>query len=329
MRIAFEMDDYGGPDVLVARERRDWEPGPGEVVVRSVASGVNRADAFIRSGAWKQAGPFPYVPGLEVAGLVARAGAGTTLREGDAVVTMMQRLGGIHGERAGGYQSHVLVREAVLARVPPGLDAKAAAALGLPAVTALLALDALDVRPGQRVLVHAGSSAVGSMALELVRALGAEPLGSGTSPAKFEFMRAHGAVDCVDTRSPEWAARVRRVDRALDLVGSATFGATVRALADGGRLVFAGGTSGGELAFSGWDLMRGVTLAGYSSESLTQGELGRALERLAALVVGSRVAVPAAQEFALADAAAAHRALESSAHAGRILLVPSPRPEGR
>jgi NADPH2:quinone reductase len=322
MRIAIEMQGYGGPDVLVAAARPALEPGADEVVVHTIVTGVNRADLFIRAGTWKQAGAFPYVPGLEVAGTVARAGRDAGFREGEAVITMMQRLGGIHGERAGGYQTEVLVPAATLARVPEGLEVKTAGVLGLPAVTALLALDALDLHAGQRVLVQAGSSAVGAMALQMIRAFGAIGIGSGMSPAKFDFMRASGAAEVVDTRDASWPERLPAVDRVLELVGSATFSGSVRALARGGRLVFAGGTSGGDLAFSGWDLMRETTLTGYSSETLDRAGLQGAIDRIAELVRGGHLAAREPRSFSLASAADAHRAIESGKLQGRVVLEP-------
>jgi NADPH:quinone reductase len=321
MRTAIEMDRYGDPDVLRAVERPDWEPGPGEVVVRAACAGVNRADLFIRSGEWPQGGRFPYVPGLEVAGTVAAVGAGVTdLAVGDPVITMMQKLGGIHGTRAGGYQSHVLAPADTLARLPAGFDPLSAGALGLPAVTAMLALEALDLRAGQRLLVHAGSSAVGLMAIQLAANAGAEVIATGTSPAKFELMRSAGATATLSTREPDWAARAGELDRAFDLVGAATFAATVDALRPGGRLIFVGGTSGGALAFSGWALMRPTTLTGYSSESLVRAELARAIAAIAHHHRSGMLRCLALTEFPLREAAAAHRALASGALAGRVLL---------
>jgi NADPH:quinone reductase len=321
MRIAIEMRAYGGPDVLCAEEREDWIPGPGEVVIATTAAGVNRADAFIRSGQWPIGGKFPYVPGLEVAGAIAAVGPDVTgFSPGDRVITMMQKLGGIHGTRAGGYQSHVLVPANTVAHLPEGLSLEDAAALGLPAVTALLALRVLDVERGHRVLVHAGSSAVGSVALQLLVARGAHAVATGTRPEKFEAVKRAGAREVVDTTAADWASRIDRVDRVFDLVGAATFGASVRALAPGGRLVFVGGTSGGDLAFSGWDLMKPVTVTGYSTEALTVWELQSAVNALALLHDNGAVRCLSLKEFPLRDAARAHEAMESGKLHGRVVL---------
>jgi NADPH2:quinone reductase len=180
MPIAIEMREYGLPGVLRPVERAAYAPGRGEVVVRVAVAGVNRADCFIRSGQWPHDGPWPYVPGLEACGVVERVGPGVRrVRAGDGVITMMQRLGGVHGTRPGGYQETVCVPAATLARVPPALDVETAGVLGLPAVTAAIALDILRVAPGMRVLVHAGSSAVGTMALQMLAAAGAVPVATG------------------------------------------------------------------------------------------------------------------------------------------------------
>jgi NADPH2:quinone reductase len=323
MRTAIQMDGYGGPEVLRPVDLPDHQPGPGEVVVRTAVAGVNRADLFIRSGEWPIRGAFPYVPGLEVAGTVEAVGAGVTgLRAGEPVITMMQRLGGIHGARPGGYQTHVCVEASALARIPEGLDPVTAGVLGLPAVTADQALRVLDVRAGHRVLVNGGSSAVGQMAIQMIRALGAVPIATGTSPAKFDFIRRCGAELVLDTRSGVWSTGLDPVHRVFDLVGKATFAESVGLLAPGGRLVFVGGTSGGELSLSGWDLMRPVTLTGYSSENLTGEALAGSLQSIARLHAGGRLQVHEVLRVPLREAARAHRQMESGRVAGRVVLAP-------
>lgn len=320
--LAVQMRGYGGPEALEAREASAPLPGPGEVVVATSHAGVNRADLFIRSGTWPQAGGWPYVPGLECCGTVAAAGEGSELRTGERVITMMQGLGGIHGRRAGGYQERVLLPASTLARLPASLSLADAAALGLPAVTALLALERLEVAPGARLLVHAGSSAVGLAAIQIARHRGATVVATGTSPGKFDAIRDAGAAEVISTREEGWSRGVAQVDRVLDLVGSATFAPTVELMAPGGRLVFAGGTSGGDLALSGWSLMRPVTITGYSSETLTAPELARAMVDLAELVRSGAIRVPIPSCFPLARAADAHRAMEEGRITGRVLLVP-------
>jgi NADPH2:quinone reductase len=303
-------------------ERPPYEPGPDEVVVRVAVSGVNRADLFIRSGEWPQAGGWPYVPGLEACGTVERVGANVReVSPGDAVITMMQKLGGIHGTRPGGYQETICVPASTLARVPAGLPLDTAGALGLAAVTAWFALGILEVHPDQRVLVHGGSSGVGTIAIQLLRNAGAHVIATGTRAEKFDLMRRAGASEVISTRDRAWARSLGTVDRVFDLVGAATFAESVQALAPGGRLVFVGGTSGGDVAFSAWALMRPVTLTGYSSESLDRAGLQAAMNAIAEAVARGALRVIELHRFALHDAARAHAEMESGRLGGRVVLT--------
>lgn len=322
MALRIEMERYGGPEVLRAVDREPPLPRDGEVLVRVSVAGVNRADCFIRSGEWTQAGGWPYVPGLEACGTVAALGPGVLdLAVGDPVITMMQRLGGIHGARPGGYQELLLCPASTVVRLPPSLDLAAAGALGLPAVTALLALRVLEAAPGERVLVHAATSAVGTCAVQLLAAAGCHVIASGTRAAKLERVRALGAAELVVTSDPRWAERLSPVDRVFDLVGRVTFAATVDRLAPGGRLVFVGGTSGGELAFSGWALMRPVTLTGYSSETLDRAALAVAMAEIDAAFARGALRVAEVTRLPLAEAARAHELLESGQLTGRLVLT--------
>lgn len=319
--LAIEMHNYGDPGVLEVVRRTTSEPGPGEVRIRNVIAGVNRADCFVRAGEWAQAGGWPYVPGLEACGHVDAVGDGVDdVAPGDPVLTMMQRMAGVHGQRPGGYQELVIVPASTLARVPAPLDVWSAGELGLPAVTALLSLRALQVDRGMRVLVQGASGAVGQVAVQLCKAMGAVVIATGTSPAKFDFVKACGASFVIDTRDPDWLKRVVRVDRVLDLVGTATFGPSVQALVPGGRLVFAGGTTGGELSFTGWNLMRPITLTGWSAESLTRPQLQDAMNELGWRFARGELRVRGLTEFPLDHAIDAHRAIEAGRHAGRVVL---------
>ena len=125
---------WSGPTLTPGEGRGSWW----------AVAGVNRADCFIRSGEWSQGGTWPYTPGLEACGRVEATGSGVHgIAPGDRVITMMQKLGGIHGVRPGGYQERLLCPADTLAPVPAGLDLETAGALGLPAVTAWLALATL------------------------------------------------------------------------------------------------------------------------------------------------------------------------------------------
>jgi NADPH2:quinone reductase len=164
------------------------------------------------------------------------------------------------------------------------------------------------------------------MAIQLLVAAGARAIATGTRPEKHGLLRDLGAERVVSTRDAGWPEAVGPVERVFDLVGAATFGASVELLVPGGRLVFVGGTSGGALAFSGWALMRPVTLTGWSSERLTQPELQRAVDAVAAAHAAGTLRVAELRRFPLRDAAAAHAELESGRGAGRVVLIPAAGP---
>ncbi|MDX6677592.1 MAG: NADPH:quinone reductase, partial [Solirubrobacteraceae bacterium] len=162
---AVEIDRYGGPEELVWRPVSRPELGDDEVRIRTAFAAVNRADIEIRRGEWPIVAPdpFPYTPGLEVVGVVDAVGSAVTrVAVGERVITMMQHLGGIWGERPGGYGEFVRVAADTIAAIPAEVELEQVAALGLVAVTAAEGLRRLSLQPGARVVVHGASGGVGS-----------------------------------------------------------------------------------------------------------------------------------------------------------------------
>jgi NADPH2:quinone reductase len=325
---AIQIDRYGPPDVLVWREV-DLGPVPaGEVRIRTVAAAVNRADVEIRSGTWpiERPDPFPYTPGLEVVGEVEAIGDGVDrVRPGDRVITMMQRLGGIWGERPGGYGEHVTVRENVLAVLPADVDLHAVAALGLAAVTAAAGLQRLALRPGARVVVLGASGGVGSAAVALAAAEGADVVAVLPRAGKEDYVRALGAAHVVrlDAGGLVEALGARSVDAVLEILGQRTFADSVAVLRRGGRLCVLGALTGPDLRLSAWDLLQDLVLTGWSSENLTGDELRDAMARIVASLRAGALRPPAFDTFQLCDAAAAHRRMEAGELTGRALLLAS------
>lgn len=194
---AVVMRRYGEPDVLRWEEVALAPLGGDEVRLRTIASAVNRADVEIRSGTWpvQRNDPFPYVPGLETVGTVVGTGdTVTALEPGQRAITMMQRLGGIHGERPGGYAAYVTVPAASCAQLPDDVDALDVAALGLAAVTALEGLRRLQLRPCQRVAVHGAGGGVGSAAVSLAGRAGAEAIAVVSRAEQNAYARSLGAA---------------------------------------------------------------------------------------------------------------------------------------
>jgi NADPH2:quinone reductase len=324
---AIEIDRYGRPDELVWRQVLRAPPGPGEIRVRTLHAAVNRADIEIRRGVWPIVGddPFPYTPGLEVVGVVESVGAGVTSpAPGELVITMMQRLGGIWGERPGGYGEFVVVRADAVAAFPADIDAEQMAALGLAAVTAAEGLARLALAPGARVVVHGASGGVGSAAVAMASASGAEVVAVLPRAGKEDHVRALGAAQVVvlDDGGLLDALGPRSVDAVLETTGARTFADSAAVLRRGGRLCLVGALTGPGLTLSAWDLLQELELTGWSSENLTGDGLREHVGRIAALVRDGQLRAPAIERFALADAARAHERIERGELVGRALLSP-------
>lgn len=325
---AVVMDRYGPPDVLQWREVTLAPLRPTEVRLRTIASAVNRADVEIRRGEWpiQRDDPFPYVPGLETLGTVVDAGEEVTRpRPGDRVITMMQRLGGIHGERPGGYGEHVTVEADVCAVVPGDVDPLAVAALGLAAVTALEGLRRLDLSAGARVAVHGAAGGVGSNAVALARRAGAQVVGVVARTDQAGYVRSLGAADVVVLGPKTTLTQqvgTRSLDAVLETLGAATFPDSVAALRRGGRLCLVGAVTGADLRLLAWDLLQDLHLTGYSSENLTGDALRDDVDEIVAALRAGALRLPEYRTLPLTEAAEAHRLLEAGGVRGRLLLVP-------
>lgn len=328
LQKAIQITAYGPPENL---RWIDVELAPlpaNEVRFKVLAAAVNHADMEICSGNWpvQLGAPFPYTPGLEAVGDVVAVGADvTSVRLGDRVITMMQKLGGIHGVRAGGYQQYVTVTADAVAIVPPALDPLLLAALGLAAVTALAGIERLALLPGHTVVIHAASGGVGSVAVAAAKALGARVIATTSSRGKDDYLRSVGADEVVylsDKNRLIDQVAVKSVDAVIELSGQATFADSVAVLRRGGRLCALGAVTGGDVNLSLWDLLHELVLTGYSTENLTGPDLRKAIASICQLLATGQLAAPPYQSFAMADAANVHKLMTQSQLKGRALLVP-------
>ena len=323
---AVQVEQYGSPDVLV------WGPidlpplAPGDIRIRTIAAAVNHTDLEIRAGNWpiRKDKPFPYVPGVEVVGVVEEIGdVVSDIKVGDRVITMMQGLGGVRAARAGGYATHVTVSAADAARLPIGVDSLAMAAIGLSGVTALEGLRRLGDIHGRTVLVSGAAGGVGSSAVSIARALGATVTAVVSRAEQVKFVRDLGAETVLIASSNGSAAiPVGRIDGVLDTVGAALFLSYVPALKPGGIVSVVGAVSGGDIGFDLWELIRPITLTGYSSENLTGDSLRQDVAELTTWLLEGSIATPSWTEFPLSEAAKAHALLEGKGVKGRVLLLP-------
>ncbi len=322
---AVAITSFGGPEVLRVFERPAPEPGAGELLVRVAAAGVNRADLMQRRGLYPAPeGVVADVPGLEFAGVVERVGPGVThWRFGDRVMGL---LGG------GGYADLAVAHEAEVVRVPASNSLVDAGAIPEVFITAHDALfTRLGVRAGERVLVHAVGSGVGTAALQLAKAAGAFVIGTSRTPDKLERARKLGLGAAI-VASDRWAEDVMQatggagVDAIVDLVGGAYFDGNLRVLAELGRVVVVGTPSGSRVELDLGRLMRtratlvGTVLRARSHEEKVAAT--RAFERdVLPLLESGDVRPVVDRVFPLEAAADAHGYVETNASFGKVLLT--------
>ncbi len=329
---AITVPTPGGPESLVLADVPDPEPGPGEVLVDVVAAGVNRADVLQRMGFYPPPPGAPAYLGLECSGRVAALGQGVTgWAVGDEVCALLS---------GGGYAGRVAVPAGQLLPVPRGVSLVDAAAL--PEVVCTVWSNVFltaALQPGETLLVHGGSSGIGTMAIQLGRAFGARVAVTAGSPAKLEVCRSLGASILINYRAEDFVARVREAtsgdaagphgpgaDVILDNMGAAYLGRNVDALAAYGRLVVIGlqGGTRGELDL-GRLLAKRAAIVATSLGARPTAEKARIVaavrEHVWPLVESGAVRPIVHATYPLADAAEAHRVMEASTHVGKLLLT--------
>jgi NADPH:quinone reductase len=322
---AIVMRHYGGPDVLKLEDVALPPLRPDEVRIRSLASAVNHSDLEIRAGNWPifTPDPFPYTPGLEVVGdIVAVGGDAAGVHVGARVVTMMQGLGGVRPQRPGGYADYVTVPADAVAAFSHDIDPLAMAALGLASVTAYEALRRIGDLRNRRIAVTGAAGGVGSAAVGIAKAQGAHVIGIMSSAAQADYVRSLGATETLSARDiAAGALPPESIDGVLDTVGGPSFGTYVAALRRGGVLSSVGAVGGSDVSFDAYRLLE-VTLTGYASDTLDGAALRGAVNAISGWLRQGALCAPDRTAFPLAEAAAAHAALEQHRVRGRVILVP-------
>lgn len=323
---AVQMSSYGPPEVLIYAPSRLAPLRPDEVRIRTIAAAVNHTDIEIRSGNWpiRKQNPFPYVPGVEVVGEIAEIGGSVIgLHTGDRVITMMQGLGGVRGERHGGYAELVTVAADAVAQIDPATDPFVMAALGLGGVTAYEGLRKIDNLAGKHILVTGAAGGVGSAAVAIAKAQGAIVTGVVSRAGQADYVRSLGADAVIrSTSDAPLDLATASVDGVFDTVGAPLFISMLAALRPDGVLSVVGAVGGSDVRLDLWELIRPITLTGYSSETLEGPALRHAVAALAGWVQDGSIAAPRYTTMPLAKASRAHAMLESRGVSGRFLLVP-------
>jgi putative PIG3 family NAD(P)H quinone oxidoreductase len=323
---AVVITEPGEPEVLRWLEVPDPVPGPGDVVIDVAAAGVNRADLMQRQGLYPPPPGAPPYPGLECSGRVRAVGDGVTgLRPGDQVCALLA---------GGGYAEQVAVPAGQVLPLPEEVDVVTAAAFPETACTVYANVFQLArLAGGETLLVHGGSSGIGTMAIQLGKAFGARVACTAGSPEKLARCRELGADVTINYRDEDFVAAVRDAtggagaDVILDIMGASYLGRNLAALATGGRLVVIG-RQGGSRA----EIDLGV-LQGKQASLHATTLRARPVKEKAAVVAGVRehvwplinagkIAAVIDRELPMSQASHAHRAMAASEHIGKILLRP-------
>lgn len=319
---AIRASEPGGPEKLVLDTLETPEPGPGQVLVRVHAAGVNFLDIYHRTGLYPMPSPIPL--GMEGAGVVERAGASADVKPGARVAWTSV---------PGSYATHVVARAEHLVPVPDGVSLEDAAAAMLQGMTAeYLAHATYELGPGDTCLVHAAAGGVGLLLCQLARDAGARVIGTTSTADKADKARAAGASEVILYTEQDFVAEVKRltdgkgVQVAYDSVGKTTFEGSIKCLARRGLLVLFGQSSGPIGGFDPLLLSRNgslyVTRPVLGDYTATREELmARAGIVLDAMRDG-KLRITIDRTFPLAQAADAHRLLESRQSSGKLLLIP-------
>ncbi|ETA71110.1 NADP-dependent oxidoreductase [Actinospica robiniae] len=306
---AISQRSFGEPAVLQPVDLPTPVPLPSEVLVRVRSTAVNPVDAMVRSGTFRMLGEPPFVLGWDISGVVEEVVPGVTRFEvGDEVYGMP------FFPRAGNaYAEYVAVPSRQLARKPTTIDHDHAAALPLVGLTAWQALvDSANVRPGQRVLIHAGGGGVGHLAVQIAKARGAHVTATA-SAAKQDFVRSLGADEVVDYRGTDFTEKVGDLDVVLDTVGGPVGPRSIGVLRPGGLLLTIVDRT--DTALRAATISAGRRFAGVTVEPDYVG-----LEALAKLVDEGRLMPFVEHTLPLEQAAVAHELIESGRTQGKIVL---------
>lgn len=322
---AIRVSAPGGPEALRLEEIADLSPKAGEALVRVEAIGLNFLEVYLRLGLYKPAG-YPFTPGGEVAGIVERVGPGVTgSKPGDRVATV---------NALGAYAEKALVSESRLVVIPDGVSTQQAAAVMLQGMTAhYLATSTYPLKKGDTCLVHAAAGGVGLLLCAIAKRCGARVIGTVSTPEKAALARNAGADEVILYTQADFVAETKRltggkgVQAVYDSVGKTTFEKGLDVLAPRGTMVLFGQSSGPAgtidpqiLNQKGSIFLTRPSLFHYvaSREEL----LARAGDVLAWVKDGS-LPLRIDRTFPLAEAAAAHRALEARETKGKVLILPA------
>lgn len=319
---AIRVQEFGGPEVLRVEDVPTPQPGPGQVLVRMHAVGVNPVETYIRAGKYARLPQLPYTPGNDGAGVVEQVGPGVTeFKTGDRVYTA--------GSLSGTYGEFALCKREQVHPLPENVSFAQGAAMGTPYATAYRGLiQRAEAKPGETVLVHGASGGVGTAAVQLARARGLRVFGTAGSDEGLKLAREQGAHEVFDHRAHDHFERImnatgrRGVDVIVELLANVNLGKDLTILAKRGRVAIVG--SRGRVEIDPRDTMqRDVDLRGMVLPNTSPEEMASIHAALVAGLENGTLRPVISKEFDLADSAQAHRAVLEPGALGKIVLVAS------
>ena len=316
---AIRVHKFGGPEVLQLDDVPDPKAGPGQVLVRIKASGVNPVETYIRSGNYVNLPALPYIPGGDAAGVVEAVGDGVKrLKRGDRVWVA----------RAGGHAELAACDASLVYPLPANLSFGQGAAIGVPYATAYRGLhDKAHARPGETLLVHGASGGVGIASVQLGVAHGMTVIGTGGTDRGRKLVAEHGAHHVLDHTASDYGAKVmeitegRGADVILEMLANVNLQRDLDLVARFGRIVIIGNRGTIEINPRG-TMSKDATITGLALWNATAAELQAIMAAITAGLANGTLQPVVGREFPLAEAAAAHTAVLEPGAYGKIVLVP-------
>lgn len=318
---AIRVHEFGAPEVMRLEEVNSPTPGPGQVVVRLSAIGVNPVDTYVRSGQYRPDMKLPYTPGLDGAGIITAVGPEVKHRRVGERVYVSWTI-------SGAYAEEVLCKEFNTHPLPEGISFAQGAAIGVPYGAAFRALFQRGrAVPGETLLVHGASGGVGIAAVQLARAAGLRVIGTAGSDRGMELVLAQGAHHVLNHHEPGYLDRLQEitcgqgVDIILEMLANVNLGWDLQVLAKGGRVVVIG--SRGTAEIDPRDAMgREAAILGMTLYNATEKERASMHAAFAAGLANGTLRPVVSRELPLAEAATAHHAVLEASTFGKIVLIP-------
>jgi len=318
---AIQVYQFGGPEVLAVHEVPTPKPGPGEVLVRVHAAGVNPYDTYMRAGAYPVKPALPYTPGSDAAGTIEAVGEGVAkVKPGDRVYTATTL--------TGAYAEYALARENQVYPLPEKISFSQGAGLWVPYGTAYTALrHHADARAGETLLVHGASGGVGIAAVQWARALGLTVIGTAGTSRGLELVKKEGAHHVFDHTKAGYAEEIlkatggRGVDVILEMLANVNLATDLKLLAFRGRVIVIGNR--GEITINPRELMaRRASVRGFTLWAATDAESAEIHAAIAAGLENGTLRPIVGKELPLKDAPQSHIDVLAPGAFGKIALIP-------